>query len=360
MKPAGELSDVVYRLCVCVYVCMRARVSVCARERERERERERVCVCLWVFICFSVRKKQINVQPSLASITGFLTEKELEPKPIIYNSTSRRLTGSHVNRPLYLLLSGFARGQALGCHAVARADRMQKSMQKHCRDTENDQSVVLNRRLPVSTFSPNHWSWRCHLLAPHWAEIDRLASGAERAREIKEKKQLAIADAGAAAAAAQSEGETSEELAEAGKQIEEHKKREEEMERLLASSNVGMPAQKLCLAYSLLRTWKETTISWGIHFWTNSVCRPVGSSLESVGYWVEGENPQPNVCCERGKRQEERERCWYCGRLAVVTLEDQLLVMTRLRIRLGWLQQELAYIFGVSEACVSFTFQEVD
>ena len=62
-------------------------------------------------------------------------------------------------------------------------------------------------------------------------------------REIKEKKQLAIADAGAAAAAAQSE--VREELAEAGKQIEEHKKREEEMERLLASSNVRMPAQKL-------------------------------------------------------------------------------------------------------------------
>ena len=56
------------------------------------------------------------------------------------------------NGPLYLILSGFARGQALGCHAVARADRMQKSMPKHCRDTENDQSVVLNRRLPVSTF----------------------------------------------------------------------------------------------------------------------------------------------------------------------------------------------------------------
>ena len=48
------------------------------------------------------------------------------------------------------------------------------------------------------------------------------------------------------------------------------------------------------------------------------------------------------------------------GRLAVVILKDQLLVMTRLRIRLGWLQQELAYIFGVSEACVSLTFQEVD
>ena len=36
-----------------------------------------------------------------------------------------------------------------------------------------------------------------------------------------------------------------EELAEAGKQIEEHKQREEEMERLLAPSNVRMPAQKM-------------------------------------------------------------------------------------------------------------------
>ena len=41
-----------------------------------------------------------------------------------------------------------------------------------------------------------------------------------------------------------------EELADAGnqieeQQIEEHKKREEEMERQLASSNVRMPAQKL-------------------------------------------------------------------------------------------------------------------
>ena len=53
-------------------------------------------------------------------------------------------------------------------------------------------------------------------------------------------------------------------------------------------------------------------------------------------------------------------RC--AGRLAVVTLEDQLLVFIGpvLRIRLGWLQQELAYIFGVSEAGVSLTFQKVD
>ena len=58
--------------------------------------------------------------------------------------------------------------------------------------------------------------------------------------------------------------------------------------------------------------------------------------------------------------EKDRKNVRGAGRLAVVTLEDQLFVMTRLRIRLGWLQQELAYIFCVSEACVSLTFQEVD
>ena len=64
-------------------------------------------------------------------------------------------------------------------------------------------------------------------------------------------------------------------------------------------------------------------------------------------------------CAANGERGRKNMR--GAGRLAVVTLEDQLLVMTRrLRIRLGWLQQELAYIFGVSEAGVPLTFQEVD
>ena len=52
------------------------------------------------------------------------------------------------------------------------------------------------------------------------------------------------------------------------------------------------------------------------------------------------------------------------GRLTVLTLEDQLLVMTRLRIRLGWLQQELATFLVcrrlVVSDTVSLTFQEVD
>ena len=52
-----------------------------------------------------------------------------------------------------------------------------------------------------------------------------------------------------------------EELAEARKQIEEHKKREEEMERLLASSNVRMPAQKLRSRIFSFENVKETTIS---------------------------------------------------------------------------------------------------
>ena len=69
-----------------------------------------------------------------------------------------------------------------------------------------------------------------------------------------------------------------------------------------------------------------------------------------------------NILSQKCAANEEkgRKNVRGAGWLAVVTLEDQLLVMTRLRIRLGWLQQELAYIFGVSEACVSLTFQEVD
>ena len=52
-------------------------------------------------------------------------------------------------------------------------------------------------------------------------------------------------------------------LAETGKEIEEHNKRKEEMERQLASSNVRMPVQKLRSRIScfLLRTRKETTNS---------------------------------------------------------------------------------------------------
>ena len=203
---------------------------------------------------------------------------------------------------------------------------------KVCRNTseitENNWSVVLNHRLPVSTFSPNHWSWRCHLLAPHWAEIVRLASGAERAREIKEKKQLAIADAGAAAAAAQAEGETSSRRACGSRKAD--RGTQETWGRNGASTCLQSPRKWECqlkscaLAYSLLRTWKETTISWGIHFWI--VCRPVGSSLESVEYWVKGENPQPKCAAN-----EERGRKYVrgAGRLAVVTLEDHLLLMTR-------------------------------
>ena len=62
----------------------------------------------------------------------------------------------------------------------------------------------------------------------------------------------------------------------------------------------------------------------------------------------------------RTRKEAGRLNVRGAGRLAMVTLEDQLHVMTRLRTRLGCLQQELAYNFGVSEAGVSLTFQEVD
>ena len=58
------------------------------------------------------------------------------------------------------------------------------------------------------------------------------------------------------------------------------------------------------------------------------------------------------MCAANEERGRKNVR--GAGRLAMVTLEDQLLVMTRLRIRLGWLQQELAYIFWcVGGLCVT-------
>ena len=75
-----------------------------------------------------------------------------------------------------------------------------------------------------------------------------------------------------------------------------------------------------------------------------------------------GIESKEDILCQKCAANEERGRknVRGAGRLAVVTLEDQLLMMTRLRIRLGRLQQELAYILGVLEAGVSLTFQEVD
>ena len=217
------------------------------------------------------------------------------------------------NRPLYLLLSGFARGKLWVAMRLLGPIACRKVCRKTAEITENDQSVVLNRRLPVSTFSPNHWSWRFHLLAPHRAEIDCLASGAERAREIKEKPEAACHRRRWCCRCSCPVGRRDE----FAKSWRKQDSRSRNTWNVRKKWSVYLPPRmwecqlKSCaLAYSLLRTWKETTISWGIHFWI--VCRPVGSSLESVGYW---ENPQPKVCCERGnlKRQEERERCWWAG-----------------------------------------------
>ena len=80
----------------------------------------------------------------------------------------------------------------------------------------------------------------------------------------------------------------------------------------------------------------------------------MGSSLETLGIELK-EKILSQKCAANEERGRKNVR--GAGRLAVVTLEDQQLTMTRLKIRLGWLQQELAYIFGVSGAAVSLTFQ---
>ena len=181
-----------------------------------------------VIICMITRDFSVISMTSQASLSLSLSALPL----------TKSLTH---NRPLYLCL-----GSQGGKLWVAMRLLGPIACRKVCRNTaeseitENDQSVVLNRQLPVSTVLQTIG------LDAATSEWDRLASGAERAREIKEKNQLAIADAGAAAAAAQSEGETSSRRA-CGSRKADRGTQETwgEMERLLASSNVRMPAQKL-------------------------------------------------------------------------------------------------------------------
>ena len=71
------------------------------------------------------RSSQKTLRPASHAATRFAGTALFHFTPLFPSSRPEALR----NRPLYLLLSGFARGQALGCHAVARADRMQKSMQ---------------------------------------------------------------------------------------------------------------------------------------------------------------------------------------------------------------------------------------
>ena len=204
------------------------------------------------------------------------------------------------------------------------------------------------RRRLVKDVVRSLFSFKPPLPPPCPSLADRLVSGAERAREIDEKKQSAIADA----AAAQSEGERQarEERAEARKQIEEYKKQMEEMERRLAS--LECENASFALSHTLFENVKGDDEKLR-HLSGLSLVQ--WEALLKVLAIESNEDILTPKCAANEERGRKNGR--GAGRPAVVPLEDQLL-MTLMRIWLGWLQQELAYIFGASEACVSLTFKK--
>ena len=180
---------------------------------------------------------------------------------------------------------------------------------KVCRNTaeitENDWSVVLNRRLPVSTFlqtigldaatsSPLIGLRSRSIVLPLELNV-RVISRRRNSlpsQTLVLSLQLPRRDKFA-------------------KSLQKQESRSRNTRNVRKKWSVYLPPRmwecqlKSCaLAYSLLRTWKETTISWGIHFWI--VCRPVGSSLESVGYWVKGESSAKSVL----RTRKEAGRTW--------------------------------------------------
>ena len=212
-------------------------------------------------------------------------------------------------------------------------------------------SQARKRRLKKDAV-PSVFSFRPPPRPPRPSLSDRLAAGAVRAREMDEKKQRAVAEAAAAAAAAQTEGERNarSELDDARKEIEESRRRIAELEsqmNVLKENNAGLRSR--LLSFDNVKQSEEKLKH------LSGLTPPQWEAL----WKVLDIQSKADVMSARSAAKEEkgRKNARGAGRDGTVTLEDQLL-MTLMRVRLGWQQQELAYIFEVSEVTVSLIFKK--
>ena len=181
---------------------------------------------------------------------------------------------------------------------------------------------------------------------------DRFAIGASRALDLQEKKELAAAAAAAATAAAETENErklrtqleeTRRKLSESEKKVEELGRRVDSLEQenaklrsqVFSFENIRGDNEKLSHLTGLSTSQWEAV--WGT--------LDVQSKADLL-------SPGSAMTEEKGRRNAPG-----AGVDSPLSLEDQFL-LTLMRLRLGWLQLELAYVFGVSEATVSRVFRK--
>ena len=172
----------------------------------------------------------------------------------------------------------------------------------------------------------------------------RLASGAERARDDRGEEAACLRTRWCCRCSCPiGRRETSSWIARGSRRADQgHKKRKEEMECQLAflECEPRNASSKVALSHTLFwererkRRMAEEFISGLAVVQWKALWKVLGIANES----------KEDILSEKCAANEERGRknVRGAGRLAVVTLE-KLLVMTRLKIRPGWLQQNLAY-----------------
>ena len=212
----------------------------------------------------------------------------------------------------------------LSCYYPSVNVEVGETSRRHCRRLKKD-SV------------PSLFSFRLSLYPARPSRDDRLAVGAERAVELEERKLSQRM-----AAETESERKMREELEEARAKIGQL----EERVATLSAEKENLKAQ--LFRFDNVKDNKELEFLTGLN----------KKQWDAVWTFLDVRSSN-DVLSARAAKTESSGRTYAqgSGRHSRLSMEDELL-LTLMRLRLGRLQEELAYTFGVSESTVSTIFNK--